>query len=317
MRPHVSAETMARFRQGDLSQRRTSQISTHLAECDRCCALNDDLGGVTALLASTQPPPMPEHLTARIQAALAAEAAGRGAAPAPGRAVPARSGWRPRMPGIPRIPRMSSRTALRGLAAAAVVLLLAGGGYELAVHGSGSSSSGSSGPVAAPAARPATRAPANGAMVPALPSFGPALQYQHAGRRDSITPITTGTDFTPAQLTSQVTAEVTKYGAGFAKTGPNAKSPGQPGAVSPAAVPGVHAELFANLPVPELRGCVNRIAAGNLVLLVDVARFRDAPATVIVTEVAEIGPLQIWVVGTGCSAARSDVLERATATAPS
>ena len=83
MRPHVSAETMARYRQGDLNQRRTSHISTHLAGCDRCSTLNEDLGGVTTLLAGVHPPPMPEDLTARITSAIAAESARRTAAPRP------------------------------------------------------------------------------------------------------------------------------------------------------------------------------------------------------------------------------------------
>src|ERR1700735_3847351 len=82
MRPHVSAETMARYRQGDLNQRRTSHIGTHLAACERCSALNEDLGGVTTLLAGVRPPPMPEDLTARITSAIAAESARRAAAPA-------------------------------------------------------------------------------------------------------------------------------------------------------------------------------------------------------------------------------------------
>src|SRR4030088_610097 len=60
MRRHIDAETLARFRQGDLSPRQ-----------------NEDLAGVTTMLASAQPPPIPEHLTARIQTALATEAARR------------------------------------------------------------------------------------------------------------------------------------------------------------------------------------------------------------------------------------------------
>ena len=47
-------------------------------------------------------------------------------------------------------------------------------------------------------------------------------------------------------------------------------------------------------------------------LLVDVARYRGAPATVIVTRPAAGGPEQIWVVGDGCSASRSDLLHHAT-----
>ncbi|HSZ28196.1 MAG TPA: hypothetical protein VK784_00390, partial [Pseudonocardiaceae bacterium] len=135
-------------------------------------------------------------------------------------------------------------------------------------------------------------------------------------RRDTITPITTSANFTPTGLSSQVTAEVKKYGAGFTKTGPNAQSSGQHGSASPAVVPHEQTGSFADIPLASLRGCVNRIAAGTLVLLVDVAHYRGAPATIIVTEAAKTGPMQIWVVGTGCSASGSDVLQHATATTP-
>jgi hypothetical protein len=312
MRPHVSAETMARYRQGDLNRRRSSHISTHLAGCDRCGALSRDLAGVTALLASVHPPPMPEALTARITSAIAAESASRAAAPAADRTPAARHHRSPRRP---RLPRVAPKVALGGLAAAAALVVAAGGLYGVLAH-SGSPSA--SAPSAAPApGRPAIRSSAgNGAMLPALPVSGPALQYQRSGRKDSITPITTGTNFTQAELTSQVSAEVKKYGAGFTKTGPNAESAGGSGSASPAAVPREQAGMFADIPVVALRGCVGRIAAGSLVLLVDVAHYSGSPATIIVTEAAETGPMQIWVVGAGCSASSSDVLQRATAAIP-
>ena len=308
MRPHVSAETMARYRQGDLNERRTSHIGTHLAGCDRCSALSQDLGGVTALLASADPPPMPEDLTARITSAIAAESARRAAAPDAGTAPAARHHR------APRRPRITPKVALGGLAAAAAVVLVAGGLYEVVGRSGSTASSASSGVPAA--AGPAARSPGNQAMAPALPVAGPALQYQRGGRRDTITPITTSANFTPTGLGSQVTAEVKKYGAGFTKAGPNAQSSGQHGSASPAAVPGEQTGSFADIPLASLRGCVNRIAAGSLVLLVDVAHYRGAPATIIVTEAAKTGPMQIWVVGTGCSASGSDVLQHATATTP-
>jgi hypothetical protein len=309
MRPHVSAETMARYRQGDLNQRRTSHIGTHLAGCDRCSALNEDLGGVTTLLASASPPPMPDDLTARITGAIAAESARRAAGPQT--AQPPSASHR-RAPRRSRLPRLTPRFALGGLAAAAALVVVAGGVYK--VVGSSGSTSGtpsSSAPEAAPAGRPAT----NGPLAQQAAS-GPALPYRHDGRSGSITAISTGTDFTAAGLGSQVAADVREYGSGFTKTGPNAKSPAHSGPASPAAMPGDQAGTFADVPVASLRGCVNRIAAGSLVLLVDVARYRGAPATVIVTEAGETGSMQIWVVGTGCSAARSDVLRHATAATP-
>jgi hypothetical protein len=314
MRPHVSAEAMARYRQGDLNQRRTSHIGAHLAGCERCSALSEDLGGVTTLLASAQPPPMPEDLTARITGALAAESARRAAAPDAGKAAaaaPARHRRSPRLPGLPHI---APRVALGGLAAAAALVLVAGGLYEIVARSGPPASSASSGVPSA--ARHAAGSASNGLLLPASPVFGPALQYRHSGRTYSISPISSSTQFTQPDLTSQVSADVKKYGAGFTKTGPNAESLSRSGPASPAAEPREQSETFASLSVAALRGCVDRVAAGSLVLLVDVAHYRDQPATVIVTRAAETGPMEIWVVGAGCSASSSDVLQRATAAAP-
>jgi hypothetical protein len=181
------------------------------------------------------------------------------------------------------------------------------------VRSGGSAAAGHSA-ASAPKAHPASRLPGNSAMAPELPASGPALRYQHAGRQASVTPITTDTDFTSGKLSSQVTAAVIRYGAGFPKTSPNVSPTSQSGR-TPAALPSEHEAMFGNLRVTVLRACVNRVAAGELVLLVDVARYNGTPATVIVTEAAA-GPLGIWVVGTGCSASRSDVLAHTTAAAP-
>src|SRR5437016_5680233 len=132
MTRHVDAETLARFRQGELSVRRGSRIRAHLAGCARCSDLNEDLAGVTTLLARVPPPPIPEHLAARIHSALAAEAARRAtltAGPAPAArtetASPAGTADRagatgttgPERPGRgwrrPRLPGLSTPVALR------------------------------------------------------------------------------------------------------------------------------------------------------------------------------------------------------------
>src|SRR5260370_42214771 len=100
MTRHIGAETLARFRQGDLSPRRNARIRAHLGGCARCSDLNEDLAGVTTLLAGAQPPPIPEHLAARIQTALATEAARRVAPAAGGARDPA--GGPPAPPEPPR-----------------------------------------------------------------------------------------------------------------------------------------------------------------------------------------------------------------------
>ena len=326
MRPHVSAEKLAEFRPGDLSPRHSARIRAHLAKCTRCSALAEDLAGVSALLASVPAPPIPDHLAARIQTALATEATRRVTQPADhaaaragtavpaGTAAPARTGRTAGLggPGGRRGRPLPRRTvALRGLAAAAAVVVVGAGTYAIVESGSGSGSSAApSGTVSAPAAGPAAGEPAHAAQSsPGQASFGPTLRYTRAGHQASVTPISSDTNYSAGNLNSEVSTEVSKYGTGFATAGPKAMSPEQ--GQSSAAARGQRS--FGNMPVSALQGCVNRIAAGESVLLVDVARYRNAPATIIVTERAEAAPEQIWVVGTGCSASRSDVLKHTTA----
>jgi len=317
----VSAETMAGFRQGGLSPRKNSRISAHLAGCDRCRTLDEDLAGVRTLLAGAQPPPIPEHLAARIQTALATEAASRVVRPAgsengigvPGPGRPARGpGWLPHRPGMPRL---GSRVALGSLAAAAAVLVVIGGMYMFGSRGTGS---GPSGTVAgAPAHRPAGQSAGSEIGVPGpgpggQPLSGPALRYRHSGHEDRVTPVTTDMDFTPGRLRTQVAAAVASYGTKTTRAAPNTNP--LSGVISPAAAK--PSAMFGNIPLSLLQGCVNRIDAGELVLLVDVARYRGTPATVIVTEMTAIGPEQIWVVGPGCSGSHTDMLTHATMAAP-
>ena len=324
MTRHVSAETMAGFRQGGLSPRKNSRITAHLAGCERCRTLDEDLAGVRTLLAGAQPPPIPEHLAARIQTALATEAASRVVRPAgsengigvPGPGRPAREpGRMPHMPHMPGMPRLSSRVALGSLAAAAAVLVVIGGMYMFGSRGTGS---GPSGTVAgAPAHRPGSQSGGSEIGVPGpggQPVSGPALQYRHSGHEDRITPVTTDMDFTPGRLRTEVAKAVASYGAKTTGTPPHT-SP-LSGVISPAAAAANPPARFGNIPLSVLQGCVNRIDAGELVLLVDVARYRGMPATVIVTEMTVIGPEQIWVVGAGCSGSHTDMMTHATMAAP-
>jgi len=304
---HVDAETLARYRQEDLRPRRASRVRAHLAGCRRCRALDGDLAGITALLADAQPPPIPEHLAARIQTALAAEAARRVTAQAASTAPGVTAGGEARQPrtesaetGVPglrtsrrgrhgrdrtrqRRPGFTSPVALRTMAAAAAVVVLAGGGYEVAQHVGSSSSTPS--PTSA-----RTNAPIAGPAGGMAGSAGLAF-----------TLVTSGTDFTPANLRSQVKRDLDRYGTG-ADTAPRALHSSASAAGQGAAVGGI--------PVQTLQGCVSRIADGRKVLLVEVARYEGRKATVIVTR-APGGTEQVWVVGTGCSSASSDLLTHA------
>ena len=302
MTRHVDAETLARYRHGDLRPRRGFRVHAHLAGCQRCRALDEDLAGITALLADAQPPPMPEHLAARIQTALAAEAARRVTAQAASRAPGGearQARTEPTETGVPglrasrrgrhgrdrprqRRPGFTSPVALRTMAAAAAVVVLAGGGYEIAQHVGSSSSTASS---------PLTQAPLAPAASGAARSSGVA----------SLTPVTSGTDFTPANLRSQVRRLLDRYGTA-AGTAPRALH-------SSASAAGKGP--VGGIPVQTLQDCVSRIAGRQRVLLVDVARYEGRTATVIVTG-APGGTEQVWVVGTGCSSTGSDLLTHVT-----
>ncbi len=158
MRGHADAETLAAFREELLSRRKAARMSAHLAACPRCAGLDAQLTEVTGLLTRSTAPPMPDALTARIEAAIAAEAvaraattadgavaagtaragggagAGAGARDGAGAGARARDGAaggpgqrsgraaRPPAPG-------RARLALRVAAVTAAVVVVAGGGY--------------------------------------------------------------------------------------------------------------------------------------------------------------------------------------------
>src|SRR6516164_7607187 len=226
MRGHADAETLAAFREELLSRRKAARVSAHLAACSRCAALDARLAEVSTLLTRSTAPPMPDALTARIQAAIAAEAATRAAAAADGAVAAGTAGAstgprdgaaRPsRRPGGPR----RSWLALRVAAVTAAVVVVAGGGYGVARLLSGSPSPETTAGSGAPAAKRAAPAPgvstglrAGGSQ--AAGSSAPAALI-----------VSSGTDYRPGQLKAQVSAALARFG-GNAIVGP---SPGPSGA---------------------------------------------------------------------------------------
>jgi hypothetical protein len=275
------------------------------------------------MLASAPRPAMPEQVTTRIQAALMAEAARRaqpGAGLEPAGPGPARPSARPAGPGQPgrprhagpagsgrrwRLPELRSAVAARALAVAAAVAVVAGGIYgtvQLAGGTNGASSSSAS--RSAAGVRRGTT------------SLGPPQPYNVAGQPATFTPVSTGLNFAPELLKSQVGSELQRHsnisspsissppasalpehsGQSGTRAGPKQSSPGF--------------GSFAGLPLATLRGCVTRIAAGRAVRLVDVDQYQGKPATIIVVA-APAGGSHVWVVGPGCSRSDSDVIAQA------
>jgi hypothetical protein len=296
MTRHVSAEKLARFQAGGLRRSAARRVRRHLDGCPRCRATEAALAAVPGLLAATAAPPIPAHLAARIETALATESAHRAAGSPSMRSGAARR----RGPAAHRRGRLAFPVPVqRVLTAAAVIVVIGGGGFELFSHlGGGTSPTASSSGSIALAPHGSARAPAAAPNAPgavgAGPVLGPAVPYRRGGQLATIRPVRTGTNYQPAQLAAQARGTLA-LAARFGSRRPEAATP---------------AADFSAAQLSRLAGCISRVAAGDDVLLVDVARFRGRPATVIVTAAAGSAADQIWVVGGQCSQSGRDVLAR-------
>ena len=318
MRGHADAEALAAFREELLSRRKAGRVSAHLAACPRCAALDAQLAEVTTMLTRSTAPPMPDALTARIEAALAAEAATRSgaalipadAAPAdaspadavPAGAVPAAAGagqgaaapgagerngargaaggHRASRPGPGR-----SWLALRVAAVTAAVAVIAGGGYgvaQLLSSGSPASTGASSGAAGAPAPNGKRTAPrmSTGGIQPGSGTNVPGAP----GASPRV--ISSGTNYQPGRLGAQAIAVL-------AALGTNAHPSAQP------------------VQFPGLQFCLDHVTHGQHPLLVDVASYQGHPAVIIVLPATHP---RVLVVAPGCTATTAQVL--ATTTLP-
>jgi hypothetical protein len=247
------------------------------------------LSEVGAYLASVPVPALPDAVEARINAALAAEAAGsRPLGPAPAQARVRRHSLRRhslrRHSGGGRPPRGFLRRPVVAVGSLVVCLLLAGLGFTLsrgstpepessssAPAGSGfaagSSSAGSSSAGSRAAGAPGV-VPAASASSSSPSTLGP----QNAGSESSFLVTASGTNYQRATLIGQVHAR-------------SASS------TSVGAAPSV-----------ALRGCVLHLTGGALPRLVDRATYQDEPSYVIASST------RVWVVGLGCTAAKTELI---------
>ncbi len=294
MMRHLSDDNLARYLEGDLRPRRAAKVGSHLAGCPGCQDRAAALKAVPRLLASVQYPPIPERLSSRIDTALAAESSARVAStPAseagrldlPAKARPSRQGW--------RMPRLSSPAGLRVAAAVGAAVIIAGGGYALVSH---------AGPGASPSSTSLSGPPTASAHTKV--QNGPSVHYRHAGRTNSIKTVKSNTNFMPTSLASQAENVLAAQRSTTVAPGAvqiNGSSFG--GASSPAAPNASAAARTA-----KLQGCVNRIAAGRSVLLVDAAKYEGSTATIIMVSSGPSGRAQVYAVGPSCSSSTSDIL---------
>jgi hypothetical protein len=287
---HPDPDVLAEFRAGLATGRRGARISAHLAACAHCTDVCGQLAEISVLLAAVPAPAMPDAVARRLEGVLAAEAAQRDDSE---RTVGDSS--RDRVPGPPPRRHWDFRlVALRVLAPAAAVAVLAAGGYGLSRIAGSSTASEASGSAASSTASAASAAalPAARPEASALPSAGPASR---SGAGPAIEAplgflvVTSRTDYLRATLGQQLAGEMHRYAQGDA------------GLRQPASA--------------SVKGCVLRVTrhtSPGTVKLVEKARFQGQPAIVIVAVSGHHDAA--WVTTAGCSASSDRIL--ATTTLP-
>ena len=274
---HPDPEVLAEFRAGLITGRPGARISAHLATCHHCAGLCGELAEISALLAAVPPPAMPDRVAQRLDRVLAAEAARRD--------DPQRAGAdRPAVPVTSPPPRRRwdfRLVALRVLAPAAAVAVLAAGGYGLSRIGSSPAGSAAAGTTATASAQPRPGAlAATGSEN--RPNAIPAIEAPA-----SIQVVSSRTDYRRATLQQQVEHEVQLNARGAA--GPRE-------------------------PAPEsVKGCVHRVTEGvspGTLVLAETAYFQGQRAVLVV---AVSGDREAaWITASGCSASGDDVLDETT-----
>ena len=239
---HLDTDVLAEFRSGLITGRRGARISAHLASCDRCTGVDDQLAGVSVLLASVPAPAMPDRVAQRLDTVLAAEVARRD------NAERARGDGASESP-APRRPdghRGFRRLTLRVLAPAAAVVVLAAGGYALSRADLGSSS-GSTASSAGGAAKPVSSPSAAASRHVNAPEAAPA---EITGK---IVVVTSDRNFSRAGLARQVEAVLRTPASGTGRAA-----------------------------LPQLRACVLGLAGRHPLQRVESVHFEGRPATLIV-----------------------------------
>ena len=255
------------------------------------------LSEVAAYLASVPVPVLPDAVEARIDAALAAEAAGSHAlGPAPARARVRRHSVR-RHSGGSRSRRSFLRRPVVTVGSLVLCLLLAGLGFTLArgstpqTESSAASSATAGSSFAAGSSSAGSRA---AGIAPAAPAASPAeSRPQYAGSASSFLITASGTRYERATLSQQVRTRLSAEGAA-----------GSPGASIPAASASSASAGAAvgAAPSAALRGCVLHLTGDVPPRLVDRATYQGEPAYVIASST------RVWVVGLGCTATKTELI---------
>jgi hypothetical protein len=277
------------------------------------------LSAVTAYLSSVPAPALPDAFEARISAALATEAAERAASAPADDATPV-VGVRTLEPASARTrrgqhrggggPRRASRALLTSGSVVAVCLVLVG--FVVLLSRSASTSSSSSAVAGAAAGSSSSTASSSGAgssSAAAGSSAGPIVpgpsKPEFSGNVSNFTVTTSGTKYQSATLAAQVRARLAASGSlpGGLKQAPSASAPAASASSASASSSALAASSSSGAPVPTgLRGCVLRLTDGVLPRLVDRATYQGEAAYIIA------GSNRVWVVGLGCTAAKTELI---------
>jgi hypothetical protein len=315
---HPGMEALANFRAGLVEGVHGRQIAAHIACCERCAQLSDQLSTVTQALASIPAPSLPDAVEQRIGAAIAAEAAARrvaslaassvadpsaAASPAPvspAPVSPAAERWHAR--------RWSPRRALKSvgprlrlspvqmLVPVAACLLLAGLGYLLSMPKAAGmpSSAGSSSALrsaTAPGKSPVSGGPRRDAISPTS-----ATGSMPGGHRPVFLVTVSTIRYQKSTLRAQINSQLARQ----ALTPDVSPSPvitgttgNQKGASGSAGPPN-----SAFVPSTSLVGCVMHLTEDVQPDLVQRATYQAEPVYVIAIQD------RAWVVGLTCTAAK-------------
>ena len=288
---HLDTDVLAEFRAGLIGGRRGARIAAHLAGCERCTAVDEQLAGVRSLLASVPALAMPDSVARRLDTVLAAEVAHRnvtqGDAAQRDQAERVRGDGTgespaPRRPGGNRGFRLLT---LRVLAPAAAVVVLAAGGYGLSRinlgSSTGSTASSSAGGAARAVAPTAAASAKSGGHVNA-PAAGPSKAA--VSRPQGITAAgfvvrVSHRKFSHAGFRQQVQAELR--------------------------VPS--GSLAPQTATTQIRGCVQAVAGAHQLQRVESVSYQGSQATLVVARTGAGDTA--WIAAPDCSATHRHVLD--------
>lgn len=297
---HPDTEEIASLAAGPISGLRARRLAAHIADCDRCAAVSDQIGAMRSMLASVPSPNLPDAFERQISAAIATEVAARAADMTPAGVGAARDQSDSVAP-VRRRRHARSRDGrgfrLRPVMAIvpAVACLIAVFGYfasKPAPPAFSGSYSGAAGSAAEPAAPSAS---ASAAASGRIHRSGPEKERNTAL---GFTVTESGTRYQAATLGAQVRGEL-KSISSFSTTVPTAGPTAGPTALHSTAASGT---AGGAPPEHALIGCVLEVTGGLHPSLVDRAFYQGEPAYVIAV------PGKAWVVGRGCTASDTQLI---------